>query len=677
MSSSNVCPSSVEELGDKEGPIPTNAGPASNVIEPKPGKATSAVASPSQALEDSTIIDTSGDSMSHPLQQNTVRTWPEYRHALSHNTNTTIRSHPISHFGSLPTRRLWSINSPRSLQTSLPEPSLAHEATSNEFHPISHFGLLLTRQLWAVRRPQFHLTAPPSESSHSHEAPLNQFHLISHFGSLPTRGLWLYRRPQIHLTAPPSEPLPSRVTSSPTHALPLDTALPTESIHSHEALLNQFHPISHFGSLPTRGLWLYRRPQIHLTAPPSEPLPSRILARVTSPAHPLPLDTTLYPEPVLSRVTSLVHTLPLDTALLRQTSPQVEPLQPETRSPSKAISPPYSSPLRSQNSLPLQTYLNPESRSTSEFVSPTFTPPSPLKTSFPSNNPDHFAASLTNTSLLLETPLSAEAQLVTLNSSSVHDETLQTEQHHPDVVNPDLTVSYQTPVGPTEATSLNQPPITDPTTAPVESLSQLPHVPSNNSSSHDIAISSHTVKGASTPSNSPDPVEQSNTYRFVSSTEPSTVPGLTPVEYSESDSTSVHPLHGVSKLAYDQMVTNCKFIKSICEIQAQFRHTKLKMPDTDCEVCDLYYSTVEQIEALEIEIGLPSTLSPSEDAQSGAMLPVITRLNFYYETLGLEQIRNPPSACDFHRGSPRKRSIIVPWSFWRSISSGFVMRSLP
>ncbi|OQD81801.1 hypothetical protein PENANT_c025G00654 [Penicillium antarcticum] len=159
-------------------------------------------------------------------------------------------------------------------------------------------------------------------------------------------------------------------------------------------------------------------------------------------------------------------------------------------------------------------------------------------------------------------------------------------------------------------------------------------------------------------SSSPDSVEQLNTYRLVSSTQSTTVPGLTPARDIQPDRTTVNPKYGVTQFAWDQIESHLRFIERITNIRAERIIPNINMPDTNSEVFDLYYSLAEQCEALEIEIGLPPSPSLPENTQSVAKLPAIARLNFYREELGREKIGSPPSACDFHRG-PRPDSIKV------------------
>jgi hypothetical protein len=77
----------------------------------------------------------------------------------------------------------------------------------------------------------------------------------------------------------------------------------------------------------------------------------------------------------------------------------------------------------------------------------------------------------------------------------------------------------------------------------------------------------------------------------------------------------------------------------------------IKMPDSESEQFDMYYSLAEQIMALEIEIGLPDATPLSASQQSVTELPALTRLNFYLKQLGEPMVGNAPLACDFHKGA--------------------------
>jgi hypothetical protein len=148
------------------------------------------------------------------------------------------------------------------------------------------------------------------------------------------------------------------------------------------------------------------------------------------------------------------------------------------------------------------------------------------------------------------------------------------------------------------------------------------------------------------------PAELSFSYRFVSSTETSTVPDLTPAKDDQPPSrTTVDPKIGLTNLAKLQIALHMRFIRTITNTAFMPADlSAIMMPDSESEQLDMYYSLVEQVVALEIEIGLPEATPFSENQHSVTKLPALTRLNFYLKQLAEPMICDVPFACDFHKG---------------------------
>jgi hypothetical protein len=195
-------------------------------------------------------------------------------------------------------------------------------------------------------------------------------------------------------------------------------------------------------------------------------------------------------------------------------------------------------------------------------------------------------------------------------------------------------------------------------TALVETPSQPLPVLARNFPSHPTANSSSqplTTPPGYSFSDPLAPAELSFSYRFVSSTDTSTVPDLTPAKDDQPPSrTTVDPKIGLTNLAKLQIALHMRFIRTITKtVLMPADLSAIKMPDSETEKFDMYYSLVEQIVALEIEIGLPDATPFSgnqHSVHSVTKLPALTRLNFYLKQLAEPMIGDVPIACNFHKG---------------------------